>query len=232
MLTSSIEEYLEAIYKLGGHDSTVRLSTLAEHLDYSAASVNEMVRRLDEQGLAIYTPYHGVRLSEEGLCGALALIRRHRLWERFLTDALGLSWDVVHEEACRLEHAASEQVTERLAELLDNPAYCPHGKPMPQPGCLEPPLQKVLSLSTLQAGQVGRVAYISREEPELLRYVERLGLYPKAEIVVEQIAPFDGPLTVCVNGVSQVIGHSVASTIFVHTEPQEVPNVQLDHPID
>ena len=219
MLTSSVEEYLEAIYKLGGHDTPVQLSTLAEHLDYSAASVNEMVRRLDEQKLATYIPYHGVRLSEEGLCGALALIRRHRLWERFLTDALGLPWDVVHEEACRLEHAASEQVTERLASLLDNPAFCPHGKPMPQPGCQEIPPQEALSLSTLQAGQGGRVAYISREEPELLRYIEQLGLCPKAEVVVEQVAPFDGPLTVRVNGVPQVIGHTIASTVFIHTIP-------------
>jgi DtxR family Mn-dependent transcriptional regulator len=223
MLTSSVEEYLEAIYKLGGQDIPVQLSTLAEHLDYSAASVNEMVRRLHEQGLATYTPYHGVRLSEEGLCGALALIRRHRLWERFLTDTLSLPWDVVHQEACRLEHAASEQVTERLAELLDNPAFCPHGKPMPQPGCQEMPTQDALSLSTLQVGQGGRVAYISREEPKLLRYIEQLGLFPKAEVVVEQIAPFDGPLTVCVNGATQVIGHTVASTIFVHTFPSGGP---------
>ena len=123
------------------------------------------------------------------------------------------------EEACRLEHAASEQVTERLAKLLDNPECCPHGKPMPQPGCQEIPLQDVLSLSTLQAGQGGRVAYIAREEPKLLRYVEKLGLYPKAEVVVEQVAPFDGPLTVRVNGVPQVIGHTIASTVFIHTIP-------------
>ena len=219
MLTSSVEEYLEAIYKLGGQDTPVQLSALAEHLNYSAASINEMVRRLDEQQLAHYTPYQGVCLSEEGLCGALALVRRHRLWERFLTDVLGLPWDVVHEEACRLEHAASEQVTERLAKLLDNPECCPHGKPMPQPGCQEIPLQDVLSLSTLQAGQGGRVAYIAREEPKLLRYVEKLGLYPKAEVVVEQVAPFDGPLTVRVNGVPQVIGHTIASTVFIHTIP-------------
>ena len=128
MTTSHAEEYLEAIYRLGGQDNPVPLSSLADHLDLSAPSVNEMVRRLEEQGLVSYTPYRGVLLREDGLCQALAVIRRHRLWELFLTDMLGLPWDMVHEVACSLEHAASERVTEKLAELLDNPQRCPHGK--------------------------------------------------------------------------------------------------------
>ena len=157
MLTPHAEEYLEAIYKLGGQDSPVHLSSLAEYLCLSAASINEMVRRLEEQELVSYTPYHGVVLREDGLCQALAVIRRHRLWERFLTDILGLSWDVVHEEACKLEHAASEQITEKLAELLDNPRHCPHGKPMPPPGCELIPVQDAVPLSDLEVGQEGRV---------------------------------------------------------------------------
>jgi DtxR family Mn-dependent transcriptional regulator len=217
MPTSHAEEYLEAIYKLGGQQSPVRMSSLAEHLDLSAASVNEMVRRLDEQCLVDYTPYHGVLLSEEGLCQALALLRRHRLWERFLTDMLGLPWDVVHEEACRLEHAASEQVTERLAELMDQPERCPHGKPMPQPDCQLVLSQEALPLSALQAGHTGKVAYIAREDPELLRYLEELGLYPNVRIRVEHVDPFEGPLQVYVNEVPQVVGHNVASTVYIDT---------------
>jgi DtxR family transcriptional regulator, Mn-dependent transcriptional regulator len=215
MLTPHAQEYLEAIYKLGGHDVAVHLSALAEHLDLSAASVNEMVRRLEEQGLVRYTPYHGVRLQRAGLCEALAVIRRHRLWERFLTDILGLSWDVVHAEACRLEHAASDQVTEKLAELLDNPERCPHGMPMPLPGCEIAPAQEAISLAKLEAGQRGVVAYIGREDPALLRHLEQLHIRPSTEIVVEQVAPFDGPLTVRVSDSTRIIGHNVASDVYI-----------------
>jgi DtxR family Mn-dependent transcriptional regulator len=215
VLTPHAEEYLEAIYRLGGQDSPVHLSSLANHLDLSAASVNEMVRRLAEQDLVSYTPYRGVVLEGDGLCQALAVIRRHRLWERFLTDMLGLPWDVVHEQACKLEHAASDQITERLAELLDNPECCPHGNPMPPPGCELVPPQNATPLSALQAGQTGQVAYIAREDPELLRHLGELGLRPNARIAVEQVGPFEGPLTIRVDDLPQVIGRNVATNVYV-----------------
>jgi DtxR family Mn-dependent transcriptional regulator len=215
MLTPNAEGYLEAICRLGGQETPVHLSALAETLNLSAASVNEMVRRLEEQHLVEYTPYRGVLLSREGLCKALAVLRRHRLWERFLTDLLGLSWDIVHEEACQLEHAASERVTERLAELMDYPDHCPHGNPMPPPGCQSIPDQQAAPLSTLQVEQGGKIAYIAREEPELLRHLEALGLRPNVLVTVEQIAPFEGPLTVNIDGTPQIIGHNVASTVYV-----------------
>ncbi|MBN1641792.1 MAG: metal-dependent transcriptional regulator [Anaerolineae bacterium] len=215
MLTSHAEEYLEAIYRLGGQAETVPLSTLAEYLELSAGSVNEMVRRLEEQGLVDYTPYRGVRLARDGLCKALAVIRRHRLWERFLTDMLGLPWDAVHHAACQLEHAASEEVTERLAVLLDNPQCCPHGRPMPQPDCERAPSQEAVPLTALAAGQCATVAYIGREDPALLRYLGQLRIRPGAEIAIDEIAPFDGPLTVRIAGAAHMIGRSVAETVHV-----------------
>jgi DtxR family Mn-dependent transcriptional regulator len=218
MLTSHAEEYLEAIYRLGGQTEPVGLADLAEQLSLSAASVNEMVRRLEEQGLVSYTPYHGVLLHHEGLCHALAVIRRHRLWERFLTDLLGLPWDVVHHEACKLEHAASEEITERLAVLLDHPQRCPHGRPMPPPDCERMRTPRAVPLVGLEAGQGGIVAYVGREEPELLRYLDQLKIRPNAEIAVEQVAPFEGPLTIRVNDTAQVIGHKVAEIVFVQAE--------------
>jgi DtxR family Mn-dependent transcriptional regulator len=214
-LTSHVEEYLEAIYRLGGQDTPVPLAALAKRLDISVVSANEMVRRLQEQALLQYTPYRGVLLEEDGLCEALAILRRHRLWERFLTDKLGFSWDTVHEEACRLEHAASDSVTERLAEWLGDPEQCPHGHPVPQPGCVLEPESGAIRLSDLQVGQGGTVAYVASEEPELLRHLENLDIRPNARIVVEQVAPFDGPLSVCVNDRQHIVGHSVALAVFV-----------------
>jgi DtxR family Mn-dependent transcriptional regulator len=218
MLTSHAEEYVEAIYRLGGQTEPVALSDLADQLSLSAASVNEMVRRLEEQGLVSYTPYRGVLLRREGLSQALAVVRRHRLWERFLTDLLGLTWDVVHEEACRLEHAASEEITERLAVLLDHPERCPHGRPMPAPDNEPVPVPRAVSLAELMAGQSGIVAYVEREEPALLRYLDQLKVRPNAEITVDEVAPFEGPLTIRVNDTAQVIGHKVAETVFVQVE--------------
>ena len=214
-LTAHVQEYLEAIYRLGGQDAPVPMAVLAKRLDISLVSANEMVHRLQEQGLLQYTPYHGVRLQPNGLCEALAVLRRHRLWERFLADKLGFSWDNVHEEACRLEHAASDSVTERLAEWLGDPEQCPHGHPVPQPGCVLEPQSDAVRLSELQAGQGGSVAYVASEEPELLRHLESLDIRPQARIVVEQVAPFEGPLTVCVSDRRQIIGHNVALAIYV-----------------
>jgi len=215
ILTPHVEEYLEAIYRLGGQNTPVPVGALAAHLDISVVSANEMVRRLQEQGLVRYTPYHGVILEQDGLCEALAILRRHRLWERFLTDKLGFSWDTVHEEACRLEHAASESVTERLAEWMDHPEQCPHGHPVPQPGCVLEPESDAVRLTELQVGQGGSVAYVASEEPELLRHLEELDLQPQARIVVEQVAPFEGPLTVRVNDRRQMVGHKVALAVYI-----------------
>jgi len=215
MITAQAQEYLEAIYRLGGQDVPVQLSDLAERLNLTAPSVNEMVRRLEEQHLVNYVPYKGVQLSAEGVCEALEVIRRHRLWERFLTDVLGLSWAVVHEEACRLEHAASNQVTERLAVLLDHPERCPHGMPLPPPGCQPTLPVDAVPLARLPLRQRGRVAYIASEEPELLRYLESLDLLLDAQVVVEAVAPFDGPLTVRVNDGLHVIGHNAAQMVYI-----------------
>jgi DtxR family Mn-dependent transcriptional regulator len=214
-LTPHVEEYLEAIYRLGGQDRPVPLAALAKCLDISLVSANEMVHRLQEQALLRYTPYHGVLLQQDGLCEALAILRRHRLWERFLTDKLGFSWDSVHEEACRLEHAASDMVTERLAEWLGDPEQCPHGHPVPQPGCMLEPESDAVRLSELQVGQGGTVAHVASEEPELLRHLESLDIQPHARIVVEQVAPLNGPLTVRVNDRQHIVGHGVALSVFI-----------------
>jgi len=214
-LTSNVEEYLEAIYRLGGQNTPVPIAALAESLDISVASTNEMVRRLQKQDLVQYTPYRGVLLQQEGLCQALAVLRRHRLWERFLTDTLGFSWDTVHKEACQLEHAASDRVTERLAEWMGDPEQCPHGRPVPQPGCVLEPESDAIRLSDLEVGQGGTVAYVASEESELLRHLESLDIQPQARIVVEQVAPLDGPLTVHVNDRQRIIGHNVALAIYV-----------------
>jgi DtxR family Mn-dependent transcriptional regulator len=127
-----VEDYLGVIYRLRERaDTPLPLARMQEYLNYSLISIHEMVQKLETQALVIYTPYRGVILTESGEKIATALVRRHRIWERFLTDLLKIPEDMVHTVAGQLEHAAPELVTERLAELLGQPAACPHGSAIP-----------------------------------------------------------------------------------------------------
>jgi DtxR family Mn-dependent transcriptional regulator len=214
MVTESAEEYLEAICKLGEEGQPVAVSALARYLKISSVSANEMVRKLVEREMVLYEPYKGVSLTPAGQTQALVVIRRHRLWERFLTDMLGLSWDRVHEEACRLEHATSPLVEERLAQLLGEPETCPHGHPMPTAEG-EMTVEAGRSLIELTAGQRARVLRVPEGDDALLRYLATLGLKPQATVQVEATAPFQGPLTVQVGEARHVLGRELASQIVV-----------------
>jgi DtxR family Mn-dependent transcriptional regulator len=214
MISDSIEEYLEIIYKLEQEASPVTTSALAERLGISGASVSEMTTKLAEQGLVTREPYKGVVLTADGRYQALILIRRHRLWERFLTDVLDLPWDQVHEEACRLEHVTSPLVEERLAQFLGEPETCPHGHPMPtatgrmavEAGC---------PLAELTAGQRATILRVPEGNPALLQYLGDLGLKPGATVQVEAVAPFQGPLTVQIGEARHALGQELASKIVV-----------------
>jgi len=209
----SSDHYLKAIYNLGGEESCVPMSRLAEDLSISVVSTNEMVRKLVKRGAVSYEPYKGVMLTPEGRAQALAVTRRHRLWERFLTDVLGLGWEQVHAEACRLEHATSPLVEERLAEFLQWPETCPHGHAVPGPNG-KVAHEVTQPLADLKAGQKGIVKSVA-EDPELLQYLGKLGLVPGASVAVEAIEPFEGPMTVRVGEAQYTLGRKVASMIMV-----------------
>ena len=139
-LTRSVEDYLKAIYRLSPEGRPASTSDIAHLLELSPASVSGMVKRLSEQGLAEHAPYKGVQLTEEGRRAALRMVRRHRLIEAYLVAFLGYSWDTVHDEAERLEHAVSDTLVERMAAVLGNPTSDPHGDPIPAAdGSIEEP---------------------------------------------------------------------------------------------
>jgi DtxR family Mn-dependent transcriptional regulator len=213
MVSASVDHYLKAIYELAGEDQSVSLSALAEELAISPVSANEMVKKLVKRGLVIYERYKGVTLTAEGRARALTVTRRHHLWERFLTDFLGLGWDQVHEEACRLEHATSPLVEERLARFLGWPETCPHGHPVPTSKG-EIVREAGVPLSKMEPGARGVVLSVP-EEPELLQYLGSLGLVTQAEFEVEAVAPLEGPLTVGVGDTQHVVGRKVASRVKV-----------------
>jgi DtxR family Mn-dependent transcriptional regulator len=210
----SVQEYLQAIYRLQVEQSPVSTTELASHLNVAPASVTGMVRKLDRQGLVEYVPYQGVTLTPNGRQEALRLLRIHRLWELFLTEALGVPWVEVHAEAHRLEHATSDRLADRLAEFLDEPRIDPHGQRIPSREGILPPRDS-LPLSRVDVGQVVTLAEVPDGDPELLRYLGELALYPGTEIEVVAVAPFNGPLTIRQAGGEQALGRELAAQLLV-----------------
>jgi DtxR family Mn-dependent transcriptional regulator len=211
----TLEEYLETIGALEERESPVSTSSIAQGMGLSLASVSEMLRRLANKGLVAYTPYGGTNLTEEGQRRFLRLTRRHRLWEVFLNRYLGIGWEDVYHHACSLEHATTDLVTEKLAEFLGNPEFCPHGSPIPR-SHLKRPGHAGITMANLEVGQSARIlSVIIERNPEFLRYLTSLGLIPGATTKILEKAPYDGTLTVEVNNSSKAVGREAASLIIV-----------------
>jgi DtxR family Mn-dependent transcriptional regulator len=213
--TQNAEEYLEAIFKLRLGDDPVTVTRLAGELGVAPASVSEMIGRLRGAGL-VEQPAEDrtIALTEAGAAEGASLVRRHRLSERFLVDYLDMPWDAVHEEACKLEHVLSPEVEARLAEQLGNPLTCPHGHAIPaEDGSL--PEQEMQPLSDLEPGCEAVIGCILEEKSDLLRYLASLGLLPDTPVVVESVAPFNGPLLIRVGGSQYALGREVTDKILV-----------------
>jgi DtxR family Mn-dependent transcriptional regulator len=218
----SVEMYLKTIAKLADGNKPVPVTNVAEHLKISTVSASEMIRRLQDLDLLDHMPYKGVRLTAEGRRQANVVIRRHRLWERFLTDKLGIPWEQVHEFACRLEHATETEITEALADYLGQPAICPHGNPIPSPDG-EMPLGKGVPLTDLKVGECGVIARIhpEGESKSVCSYLAKRRIKPGVGVKVEEIAPLNGPISVSVNGESHVLGRTIAIHVLVEVGEQE-----------
>ncbi len=214
MSSVSVQDYLLTIYRLQGSDSPVSTTALAAQLGVAPPSVTGMMRKLHRDGLVAYRPYHGVVLTGAGEQEALRLLRRHRLWELFLTDVLGLSWDKVHAEAHRLEHATSQRVADRLAAFLGEPQADPHGQPIPaRDGTL--PRRAVRPLIEVAVGQRAHVAEVPDDDADLLRHLADLGLRPQVGVRVVASDLPDGPLTIEVDGNEWTLTRPVAAQILV-----------------
>jgi DtxR family transcriptional regulator, Mn-dependent transcriptional regulator len=224
-LSRSVEDYLKAIYSLEEQGDAASTSAIAEVLSVQPASVSGMVKRLAEAGLVEHERYRGARLSRKGVREALRIIRRHRVLETYLAQRLGYSWDDVHDEAERLEHAASDDLIDRMAHALENPSHDPHGAPIPtRSGDIE--TTDHIPLSEAAAGSRVRIHAVRDDDAERLRYMEARGLLPGVPLEVEQRAPFNGPVSVRVgltSGVAQTVGHELARRIRV-IEVDEKPS--------
>jgi DtxR family Mn-dependent transcriptional regulator len=214
LITQERQDYIKAIYQLQHEESPVRTTSIAEVLGVEPASVTGILKRLAELHLVNYARYKGVTLTEAGEKIALEVIRHHRLIELYLMQALGYSWDEVHEEAEQLEHAISEDFEDRIAEMLGEPTTDPHGAPIPtKDGQIQPLIGQ--RLSELQPGQAGHVRRVDDRDSNLLRYLDALGIRPGTHIRVTEVAPFGGPIHVCVGDAEHAIGSEAARQIYV-----------------
>lgn len=213
MLSQAVEDYLKTIYKLQGEGSA-STTDIARALGVSSASVTNMVKRLAVLKLVEHQSYKGVTLTTAGEKIALEIIRHHRLLELYLKEVLGYSWEKLHEEAEHLEHHISEEFEAKIEELLGFPTHDPHGDPIPtRDGEMAEVVADPLALADVGCTVV--VQRVSDQDPDLLHYLEDIGLMPRAALEVVAKAPFNGPLTVRVAGEEQVIGYEVAGRIFV-----------------
>jgi DtxR family Mn-dependent transcriptional regulator len=214
-ISNAVQDYSKAIWTLAQRSTQpVSTSAIAERLEVSPASASAMVKRLESMGLATREPYHGVRLTRAGERVALEVVRHHRLLELYLAEALGMSWDRVHEEAEVLEHAISPELSDLIAAKLGNPTRDPHGDPIPSANgeIDEPPTR---SLADLPAGERARFARVSDSNSEMLRYLSDRGIAPGDELECMGREPFGGPVTVRANGREHALGDLLARAMRV-----------------
>jgi DtxR family transcriptional regulator, Mn-dependent transcriptional regulator len=206
--TGPVEDYLKAIYELERATGAAATNDIARRLEIAPPSASWMIRRLADQGLLEYEPYRGAWLTKAGQRVALRILRRHRIIETFLMRVLHYRWDEVHAEAERLEHAASDELVNRMAEVLGEPTVDPHGAPIPtREGTIAEATRDCLA--DLAPGERARVVGASDEDPARLRYLGELGLVPDASLAVVAREPFEGPMTVRLLGRNEDAERSV-----------------------
>jgi DtxR family Mn-dependent transcriptional regulator len=241
-MSNSTEEYLEALYTLTKDGETASTTAISKRLKVAPASVTEMLGKLSDEGYVNYQPYQGVTLTSKGFKMAEKMARKHRLLERFLHDMLGIGKSKIHDEACAMEHALSDETARALCQTLRYPDKCPDDE-NPIPPCdlkfssceecrkwegkslerVSGRKASVVSISTLKEREEGKIAFI-RGDNKVLRRLLDMGLTPGTKIKVARIAPLKGPVEISVRGSRLALGEEVACNVFVETpmhEPRE-----------
>ncbi|MBI3977939.1 MAG: metal-dependent transcriptional regulator [Chloroflexi bacterium] len=215
-VSESVEEYLETLHYMELEGKPVIGARVAEWRGVKPPSVVAMVRKLSEAGLVTMNERKEIVLTGRGQEMARTIVRRHRLVERLLTDVLGLDWSTAHEEACRIEHAISAEVEQKLEVLLGHPTHCPHGNPIPGTAGITAP--DAILLENVKPGDtmvVERISERAESDARLLEFYQRTGLVPGTEIVVLDVATYAGTLTLLVKGIEVSVGIPAADKIWV-----------------
>jgi len=216
--TYSEENYLKAIYHLGKTENKVSPKAIADALENNPASVIDMLKKLQEKELITYDKTKGAFLSRTGEIAALDIIRKHRLWEVFLVDKLNYGWDEVHDIAEQLEHIHDDQLAKKLDDFLGNPAFDPHGDPIPGSNGKMPVYANIL-LSDIAVNQVCKVGSVRDTSPAFLKYLKQLDLGLGAQIRVLEKQEFDNSMVITINGGQQkTVSNKMTDHILVIQE--------------
>jgi DtxR family Mn-dependent transcriptional regulator len=213
-LSAAIQDYLKEIYKLEAEGKRPTTTALARRLGVAPSSVTSMLKKLAALGLAEHSPYRGVVLSDDGTKIALEVIRHHRLLEQYLAETLGVPIEAVHDEADRLEHVLSEELEARIDEQLGYPTHDPHGDPIPD-ARLQIETGRFRSLDALEPGEQATIRRVPDADSEILRYLAGLRLVPGGRVTMRRSEPFDGPVTVAVDGEEHALSRELAMQIGI-----------------
>jgi DtxR family transcriptional regulator, Mn-dependent transcriptional regulator len=215
VVSAPVEDYVKVIYSLTrSPEQAASTSQIAERLGLTAGSVSTMVKRMDAAGLAEHVPYRGVRLTASGRQLALRVIRRHRLLELFLATSLEIPWEDVDRFADALEHAASDELIERIADKLGDPIADPHGDPIPN-RLLEVDERVQPTIADLEPGECAQIVRVSDKQPAMLRYLTEQGIGIGDQIELIEREPFGGPSEIRVGEQTRSLGTELARAIQV-----------------
>jgi DtxR family transcriptional regulator, Mn-dependent transcriptional regulator len=218
--TVAEEEYLQTIYWLKEANLPITGANIARAMQLSAPTVHEMVGRLEQDGYVKRNEDKSLEFTKSGHDHAYAVVRRHRLIERFLTDVLGIPWHEVHEEAERLEHAMSPVLEERMLAAIGDATTCPHGHPI-----VEGARPEGVPLADVEQGASVRVLRFENEAEDLLIYLKDAGLYPGQE--AKLTSSDDDDVTISASGEDFTVTRSVAETVSVIADPSPPPRTVL-----
>lgn len=215
--TTSEENYLKAIFHLQGGDGNVSTTEVAEKLQTKPASVTDMMKKLNAKKLLHYKPYHGFTLSAEGKRIALFIIRRHRLWEYFLSEKLHFEWNEVHSLAEELEHVSSRQLIDRLDKFLGYPQFDPHGDPIPDSKGKIRHISKI-SLLQLEFNQPAEVCQVTNQSDEMLELLRHKNIGIGTRVEVKKHFDFDHSIELKIKNANVTVSEQLAKNIFVTYE--------------
>jgi len=217
MITLAEENYLKAILSISlNEDGKVSTNAIANEIGTSAASVSDMLKKLQEKKLIKYEKYKGVELSESGQNKAIHILRKHRLWETFLVNKLGFNWSEVHDVAEQLEHIQSSELIDRLDIFLEHPKFDPHGEPIPtREG--EIASTNTTPLNELLVNTKGKIMGVSLDEKDFLDYLTKLNITIGTEITLLEKISFDKSLSIKIANTKQHISNDVAKHLLIKT---------------
>ena len=195
MASSTVENYLKALYTLADETGEINLSGLSVHLGVSKPTVNSMVKTLNQEGWLKYEKYKPLKLTEKGRMAAALIIRKHRLTEMFLVEKMGFGWEEVHEIAEQIEHIKAPAFFDRMDKLMDFPKVDPHGSPIPdkEGNIIDHNYKK---LSECQVGDQVRLVALNHSSKEFLEFLDSRNIFLKLELEIRSIEKFDHSMLV------------------------------------